>query len=395
MTGSKVVLIAAVDDKMTIGKDGKIPWKIEEDTKFFREKTMNNVVLMGRKTFESIGKPLVGRKNVVVSRSIIEIPGCKVFSDFDSAMRDSLRWAEKYKRDVYVIGGGEVYREALKYADRLVLSHVRGDYSGNVSFPDISAGWEVSWQQSFVDSFDVKTWVRKSSNEKSDLLMKKGLLVDVEGIDGSGKTEVVSRIAAWLASKKFHDFSVMSFPRYKTETGEKIKRALQNKDFLFLEPKEASKLYSEDRRKAKDSIFDALESEAVVLLNRYVMSNWGHQGSKLVSKEEQREFFNWSYDLEFVQNGLPEPDLTILLNLPARISQERALKRDSAGDSHQDSLVHLEKASKTYLEAANFLGDGKVKVIDCFLGGRELSIEEVSEAAIAVVREEMEKRDLI
>ena len=141
----RLALIAAVARNGVIGKDNKLLWHLPEDLKFFRHTTMGCPILMGRKTFESIGRPLPGRRNVVISRNAEWIaPGVEVATSLPAALT-LLHDAT----EVFVIGGSQVYAEALPFADELFLTEIDKDFEGNVRFPDWdrSAFVEVSRQQ--------------------------------------------------------------------------------------------------------------------------------------------------------------------------------------------------------------------------------------------------------
>ncbi len=131
----KIALIAALSEDGTIGNAGKIPWHISEDLKRFKQFTMGHAVIMGRKTFESIGKPLPGRKNIVLSRnpSLKTPDGVLKFSSIEAALEYCRQQGEEL---VFVIGGAEIYRQSLDRADRLLLTHVHRKVTGNTKFPD-------------------------------------------------------------------------------------------------------------------------------------------------------------------------------------------------------------------------------------------------------------------
>ena len=122
----KIVIIAAIAEDGTIGHAGKIPWHISDDLKRFKRLTMGHPVIMGRKTFESIGKPLPGRRNLVLTRQ----PGPDHFSSLDAALKSC------GDETVFIIGGAEVYRAALPSADTLLLTHVKHPGGGDTKFPD-------------------------------------------------------------------------------------------------------------------------------------------------------------------------------------------------------------------------------------------------------------------
>ena len=144
----EIALIAAVARNGVIGRDGDLPWRIPSDLAFFKKVTMGKPILMGRKQYESVGRPLPGRVNIVVSRQAGYQPeGVLVFSDFDAAL-DHARTiaAADGASEVMVIGGGEIYALALPHADRLYLTEVDLAPWGDTFFPEIDpATWaEVS-----------------------------------------------------------------------------------------------------------------------------------------------------------------------------------------------------------------------------------------------------------
>ena len=127
-----VTIVAALGRNRVIGKDNRMPWHIPEDLKRFKALTMGHPVIMGRKTFESIGKALPGRENVVITRSHdFEAPGCRMVHSLGEALAAAGAAAE-----VFVIGGAEIYALALPLADRLQLTEVHAAVDGNTYFPD-------------------------------------------------------------------------------------------------------------------------------------------------------------------------------------------------------------------------------------------------------------------
>lgn len=133
----------AVAENGVIGKNNDLPWHLPEDLKHFKEVTLGKTVVMGRKTFESIfarlKKPLPGRKNVVISRqqNYNAPEGVLVFNSLDSAI-DALP-----SEDLYIIGGAEIYKQALPLAQKLYMTHVSGSYEGDAFFPEVDfTQWE-------------------------------------------------------------------------------------------------------------------------------------------------------------------------------------------------------------------------------------------------------------
>ena len=138
----KIVIIAAVAANGTIGADGKIPWHISDDLKRFKRLTLGHPVIMGRKTYESLGKPLPGRRNIVLTRRS-PVPGVDCFPTLDAALQTC------GDATVFIIGGAEVYRQALPLADTMLLTHVHRQVDGDTKFPafDKTQWREISRQQ--------------------------------------------------------------------------------------------------------------------------------------------------------------------------------------------------------------------------------------------------------
>jgi dihydrofolate reductase len=139
---SRVALIAAVAENNVIGDGHAMPWRLSSDLKRFRRLTVGKPVIMGRKTWQSIGKPLQGRTNIVVTRQ----PGFSADSALVAPSLDAaLRLAESEAPDeIMVIGGGEIYAEAMARADRLYVTHVAASPAGSVWFPAIDpAIWQA------------------------------------------------------------------------------------------------------------------------------------------------------------------------------------------------------------------------------------------------------------
>lgn len=134
----RVTVIAAVAANRVIGKDNALPWRLREDLQRFRRLTTGHTIVMGRKTFESLGRLLPERTHVVVSRSRAYTPtGCLVASSLDEALEGCAGLDE-----VFVIGGAEIYRQALPLANRLQLTEIHSDFAGDAFFPEMNrAEW--------------------------------------------------------------------------------------------------------------------------------------------------------------------------------------------------------------------------------------------------------------
>lgn len=139
MSRPRIALIAAVARNGVIGAAGKMPWRLSTDTQRFKRLTMGRPVVMGRKTYESIGKPLPGRTNIVVTRHPgAPVDGVVFAPDLDAAIAIATTRAEMAGvGEIMVIGGGEIYAAAMERADRLYITHVEAMPAGDAYFPPI------------------------------------------------------------------------------------------------------------------------------------------------------------------------------------------------------------------------------------------------------------------
>ena len=134
-----ITIIAAISKNGVIGDDNKLIWHLPEDLKRFKKLTSGNVVVMGRKTHESIGKALPNRLNIILSRDFYwNKPlgnGCVVCHSIEEVLY-------KFKhRDIFIIGGSQIYREFLPYADEMELTHIDKEFKGDTYFPEIGIDW--------------------------------------------------------------------------------------------------------------------------------------------------------------------------------------------------------------------------------------------------------------
>lgn len=159
-----ISLVVAASTNNVIGSDGGLPWHLPDDLRHFKRLTTGNPIVMGRRTFESIGRPLPDRRNIVMTRDPDYVaPGCDVVS----SVREALDLVEDAD-EVMIIGGGQVYREFLPHAERIYLTRVQADVEGDTYFPDIDeAGWRlVSSEPHAADekhayAFDVMVFERR------------------------------------------------------------------------------------------------------------------------------------------------------------------------------------------------------------------------------------------
>lgn len=138
----------AASENNVIGKNNQLLWSLPNDMKFFKNTTWGFPVIMGRKTYESLGKPLAGRTNIVITRQADwKADGTIVVSSLEEALKAA---AATDAREAFVIGGGEIFKQALPIADKIVLTRVHTVIDGDAFFPELSpADWEMEWHQDF------------------------------------------------------------------------------------------------------------------------------------------------------------------------------------------------------------------------------------------------------
>jgi len=128
-----ISIIAAVAENRAIGIHNRLPWHLPADLKYFRNKTLGHHVIMGRKNYQSIGKPLPQRTNIVITRDPgFDAPGCVVVNSIDAALA-----AADGDPEVFIIGGAGIYAQSLPFADRLYLTLVHHSFEGDTYFPEL------------------------------------------------------------------------------------------------------------------------------------------------------------------------------------------------------------------------------------------------------------------
>jgi dihydrofolate reductase len=156
MEKPRISIIAAIGQNNELGKQNELIWRIKEDLKRVKELTMGHPIIMGRKTFDSIGHPLPGRTNIVVTRSNLNIEGCLVFDSLEKAL-EAARAIDS--EEIFIFGGASIYTEALPFTDRLYLTHIKKtDAEADVFFPDFSAFTTVVEEELHLDHEPPFTW---------------------------------------------------------------------------------------------------------------------------------------------------------------------------------------------------------------------------------------------
>ncbi len=222
----------------------------------------------------------------------------------------------------------------------------------------------------------------------------KGIFIIIEGTDGSGKTEQFKKLITKL---KAHNFKIATFdfPQYEKPSSYFVKEYLNGRYGSWEEvgPYKASIFYALDRFSADKEIKKELKRGKIVISNRYVASNMGHQGSKIKSKKERIKLYKWLDELEFEILGIPRPMLNIVLHVPAKIAQKLVDKKDereylkgTKRDIHEDDIEHLKQAEQSYLEIVK-LFPKDFCLVECVENGKLLSIEEIHEKVWEIVKQ--------
>jgi dihydrofolate reductase len=141
----KISMIAAMSKNRVIGRDNDLPWHLPDDFKFFKETTRGHHVLMGRKNFESLPhkfRPLPDRVNMILTRNeVLKIPGTLIFNSISEAIEHA---SGNNERELFIIGGGEIYQMALPFADKIYLTEIDAEIEGDTFFPDFEA---AEWKE--------------------------------------------------------------------------------------------------------------------------------------------------------------------------------------------------------------------------------------------------------
>jgi dihydrofolate reductase len=131
--------IVAASENGVIGNHGCLPWRIPEDTKFFKEKTLGHVVIMGRRTFESLSQALPNRLNIVVTRDpSYQAKGAVTVREISEALSLAREHRKTYGNEVFIVGGGEIYRQTMDQVDRVYLTRIHKTFEGDAFYPDLS-----------------------------------------------------------------------------------------------------------------------------------------------------------------------------------------------------------------------------------------------------------------
>lgn len=155
-------IIVAADENNTIGKDNDLIWHLPDDLKFFKQKTSGHPIIMGRKTYESVGRPLPNRTNIIITRDKdYTVEGCVVVNSLDEA------FSVANDEEIFVVGGADIYKQALPVTDRVYLTRVHHTFDGDRFFPELGDEWQEvesvlhPIDEKHVHAFTFKTYIKR------------------------------------------------------------------------------------------------------------------------------------------------------------------------------------------------------------------------------------------
>jgi dTMP kinase len=217
--------------------------------------------------------------------------------------------------------------------------------------------------------------------------MPNGTFIVIDGTDGSGKGVQTAKLTERLKAEG-RDVALFDFPRYGNPSAYFVEKYLRGEYGSADEvgPYRASTFFALDRYDAAPQIREALARGAVVISNRYVSANKGHQTAKITDPEERKRFLEWLNGFEYGLLGIPKPDLTILLHVPADVVFELIAKKDERAylngkvrDILEEDRGHLRAAEEAYLSLASQDKTEHWEIVECMEEGKLLSIEEIHE----------------
>lgn len=214
-----------------------------------------------------------------------------------------------------------------------------------------------------------------------------GKFIVIDGPDGSGKNTQTQLLAETLGDNNYNGI-IFSFPQYTQASAAMIEKYLAGNYGTNLNPKASSIFFAIDRFDASYKINDHLAQGHIVLADRYVISNAGHQGANIEDRDERIAFYKWLDDLEYNIFNVPRPDLNIILHIPFEISRQLIEKRNReegrATDIYEQDLDHLKRAEEIYLETAQLIPN--TKIVECVENGELLSRQRIHAKVWELVR---------
>lgn len=223
------------------------------------------------------------------------------------------------------------------------------------------------------------------------MFQNKGKFIVIDGTDGSGKATQTKLLVEKLKAQG-KEVELIEFPRHGHQSAWMVDEYLNGNFGTIKEvgPYQASVFYAMDRFAAAKEINDYLNQGKIVVADRYVTANMGHQGAKIETIEERKRFYDWITDFEYNKLKIPKPDLTIILHVPAEVAQglvDKKGHRDYVGgnkrDLHEADLNHLQAAEQVYLEIVKQFPE--FRLVECYEQERLLTKQEINDRVFKIV----------
>jgi len=162
-------VISAMSKNRVIGINNQLPWHLPEDLQFFKDKTKGKIMIMGRKTFDSLPKPLPGRFHIVITRQQIENshPMVQYVESFLAAYKLAESMLNAWPEEVFIVGGGEIYRQTLPFADTLYLTVIDKNIDGDAYFPEVPSSYELTQSEPRLEPFPFSFQTYKNISKQS------------------------------------------------------------------------------------------------------------------------------------------------------------------------------------------------------------------------------------
>lgn len=375
----ELIIIAGVAKNNVIGKNNELPWHLKEDLKRFKELTFGHPVIMGRNTYESIlqtlGKPLPGRKNIVITSQ----------KDYDTnaetiishSLQEAIKKAHELSDKAYVIGGQQIYKQALPLADKLEITHIHKKFEGDAYFPEITGhDWlEIKREDKKGENLDFSfsTYEKKLGALKP----KKGLFIAFEGIDGCGKSTQIRNLVEHIFNKSKYHHVVLTRNPYKNVN---IREILHQDSDPHSQAEKLADLFISDRKQmAEDIVLPNLQKGCFVVTDRYKLSTISYQAAQGLDMQA----------LIDKQDALPKPDLTFVIDVSAEEAMNRMKKEDInvRGKEHkfEAHLEFIKQLRENYHKIPGLLKNEKIFIIN-----GERKPEEIAEEIKAIFDKETE-----
>lgn len=404
----KITLISGIAENNLIGKRNELPWYLSEDLKRFKELTLGNTTIMGRKTYESIiarlGKPLPERTSIVITSN----PNYEAKEGVIvvSSVKQAIEEAKKLGKDIFVIGGAQIYEQTIGLADRLEITRIYKNYEGDAFFPEIGKEWKEMKKEdkeskdgtkfSFItyekiidedrniikmvnranDVSDEDNVAQVSTERQSDnnlpintdnsKMKNEGIFIAFEGIDGCGKSTQIRKLVQHIFEKNKHFHVILTREPYKDEN---IRKLLHEETDPYTKADKLADMYINDRKKhVEELIKPNLKKGNFILSDRYKFSTICYQSAQGLAME----------DLINRHRELPIPDMTFIVDVSAEVARERMQKEDTSirGKEHkfEANLDFARKLRENYLKSAEIMKSKGEKV---FIINGERTPEEI------------------